>query len=159
MSVEYNNIYLLNNKNRVMPFMYHRREIVAPKCRFEDLDMVIIGILPEIRSESYGHENVRRYIILPNGNPSLFPSDRGRIDEKDSRKYFALACIEQGLSFGEIGFWLDFCIKNFGGIHADGKKRRIVAEKTSSLRFDRRKHIYSYSGIWRKSIMIDERIC
>lgn len=142
-----------------MPFIYHGREIVAPKCKFEDLDKIIIEVLPEIRGESYGRENVRRYIILPNGYPSLYPSDKKRRDEGGSREYFALACIEHGLSLGEIGFWLDFCIKNFGAIHADGKTRRITADKTSSLRFDRRRPVYYHGGIARRSVIIDERIC
>ena len=138
-----------------MPFET-RFDIDMPQRDFEEIDLdVVTGVFPNLIPE-LSAVHVDYYTILPNGRPSLFLSDAGLTNTKDPRKYFALSCLDNNISWSEIEMWLDICIREHTRKHADEKTRIITADQESSLRFDRRKPIYTFDGIYRMFLVVRE---
>ena len=129
-----------------MPFAYYKNQKKRPidgPCRdFEAIDEIILThVLPQLELTDGFYA-----WILPNGKPSLLRSHTGPIQSHDSKKYFGLSCLEQGLTLPEVGFWLDICLKR-GEVKDEGKTKMLEAEKTSILRLDFRKPMYFFDGI------------
>lgn len=116
-------------------------------------NIIVTKVLPNLEAE-LSNEALDYYPILPNGKPSLFVHEKGPTNSHNPKKYFALSCLENKLSYPEIGYWLDTAMCDPIRTHTDRKKRFIIIEQESSLRFDHRKPIYQFRGICRRYLTI-----
>ena len=141
-----------------MPFKYLRNSGKIEKD-FELCDRLIFtDVLPKMHPHlRLERENQiqTQYLILPNGRPSLYPSQAGALRSHNPKDYFVLMALSEGLSFAEIELWLDTCSSS-NVVHFDKKKRSISTGKASLLRFDRRKPIYYFNGVGRQFLWIVE---
>ena len=73
---------------------------IESPCRTFDLidETIVTQVLPKLSYEYGGN-----IWILPNGNPALFPSHKGPIRNHDPKRFFAVCCLEQGLTLPETG--------------------------------------------------------
>jgi hypothetical protein len=121
-----------------------------PKRSFKEIDKIICAqVFPSIIPELSNY-----YVILPNARHSFISSEAGPMKNQDSRKYFALKCLDAGLPYSEIGLWLDERLIKFEMKHTDGITRLIRADHESCLRFDERKPIYLFEGGYVRYISI-----
>jgi len=131
-----------------MPFE-NLRKTEEPEKSFDEIDKIILGsVLPNVETW------IGLYTLLPN---SYF-GERGPTRKHDPRKYFVLSCLEAGLSYVEVGLWLDTCLEKYVVQNSDGKTRYINSEQERSTRFDHRKPVYYFDGIARRYLRISEAI-
>lgn len=132
-----------------MPFKNQKE---TPKRSFEEADAIIVtDIFPTLHWRTLGG-NVKDIWLLP--NCCLMYSHKGSMKEKNPLDFFVLCCRQHGLSYAEIGLWLDTCLDRSRIKNADGLTRIIDAEKWGILRFDQRKPIYFYDRIARSELYV-----
>lgn len=111
---------------------------------FEEIDRVVISkVYPNLIWIPYS--GGRQIYILP--NYLKMPSHQGPTKEKNPRKFFALECLDNGLSYAETELWLDTCFDKFIVKHTDGVTREITAHNERIFRLDRRKPIYYFDNV------------
>jgi len=121
---------------------------------FEDIDRVVMGcVIDEALWEK--DENRWSIPILPNRPPcyGLMDSSR-RVEDHVPGRYFALACLGQGLKYPETSLWLDTSLEKFERRLSDGRTVRTTAEMDTIVRLDRRKPIYFFGGVPRYVLTI-----
>ena len=134
-----------------MPFVYCRsgynRFILKPiesPCRdLPAIDSIILErVLPRLQWE-YAQGDLRLIEILPNRRPTL-SNHTGPTKKHHPQKFFALGCLEQGLTLPETGLWLDTFSDPWPErkTHQDGIKRIVHPQSASILRLDARRPIY-----------------
>src|SRR3989338_5891095 len=130
-----------------MPFLFHGKLIKGESSSLESLDTTIVNdVLPNLIWR-YGNAQNGSIPLLPNARPSLLRKDSGSILAHNGTDYFVVSCLLSGLSYSEIGTWLDFFCSHVESEHNDGLKRIIVTHQESIIRLDRRKPIYYYKNI------------
>lgn len=134
-----------------MPFCYYRNRIWQPlesrvTLPFEQIDERIVkDVLPNIKL------SLGAYVLLPN-----IVHTHGPTKSHPAERFLVLSCLNQGLSFGETGLWLDTCLKEFILTNADGKKRLISGLQSSILHYDLRRPLYVHNRIARYALQIRE---
>jgi len=128
-----------------MPIIYRGREIPS-SSDFVGIDKAVLDeVFPDLRWRDYGRDG-KSIVILPNFRKQLIRKDAGPLYEHNPQDYFALMCVEKGLSLGDAGFWIDESVKVFQRDLSTGQKLIVKADGSSILRFDRRKPYYYIQG-------------
>jgi hypothetical protein len=142
-----------------MPFKHVKK--TEPQKDFEEIDKIICSeVIPNLIPYTIDYlpstedPKFKIYVLLPNAKPSLFPQEKGPMKNQDHNKYFGLKSLDAGLSYSELGLWLDICLDKYTTEHVDGITRYIYADKESICRFDERKPIYYHQGIARNYLSV-----
>jgi len=135
-----------------MPFINASQD--QPERGFQDVDEIITSeVFPALLWMEYGR--TKQIVILPNS--SQISGEFGDMGKQEPRKYFALQGLAAGLSYPEIGMWLDRCLEQHIVRNADGIKRLIYAEGEPAHRLDPDKPIYSFKGVYSRGLVVQEQ--
>jgi hypothetical protein len=137
-----------------MPILYHRKPYEG-NCRDHATlnDIVLNEVVPNITWEVLGKGG--RVNLLPNryGASRIGVNlIKGQTLNQDPALFFIIACLHNGLSYAEVGKWLDTSLEQSVIGWTDGKKVRLIGEMESIARFDLRRPQYKFQGITRAAI-------